>query len=144
MTTTTDTTDIQSRREVMRAFLPSSPLVRHLGIELCELGDDRAELRLPYDPRLATIGDVVHGGTIASLIDTAGMAATWACDERPDSLRGSTISMTVDYLAAAVGKDLFATAFVVRRGSSLVFSEVAVAEPDGRLVARGSVIQRLG
>lgn len=134
----------QTRREIMRAFVPASPLVRHLGIELVELGVDRAELRLPFDECLATMGDVIHGGAIASLIDTAGMAAGWAEDVVPKSLSGSTVTLNVDYVAAARGKELRATATVVKRGRSLCFSEVAVTEPDGRLVARGSVVQQLG
>jgi acyl-coenzyme A thioesterase PaaI-like protein len=52
--------------------------------------------------------------------------------------------MNVDYVAAAHGKDLLAVATVVRRGRSLCFTEVTVSEPDGRLVARGSVVQRFG
>ena len=52
--------------------------------------------------------------------------------------------MNVNYVAAARGKDLTAHAVVARRGRSLVFSEVRVTEPDGRLVATGSVVQRLG
>jgi uncharacterized protein (TIGR00369 family) len=134
-----------SRLEVMREFVPASPLVRHLGIRLLALEPDRAELALPFDARLATVGDVVHGGAIASLIDTAGMAATWADpDVEPESLAGATVSMNVDYLAAARGKDLHAVATVARRGRSLCFTDVAVSEPDGRLVAKGSVVQRFG
>ena len=134
-----------SRLEIMRQFVPSSPLVRHLGIELRTLEPDRAELLLPFDGRLATIGDVVHGGAIASLIDTAGMAATWADpDVEPESVAGSTITLNVDYVAAARGQDLLAVATVVRRGRSICFTEVAVSEPDGRLVAKGSVVQRFG
>jgi uncharacterized protein (TIGR00369 family) len=134
-----------SRLEIMRQFVPASPLVRHLGIELRALEPDRAELALPFNDRLVTVGDVVHGGAIASLIDTAGMAATWADPEvEPDTLAGSTISMNVDYVAAARGRDLLAVATVVRRGRSICFTEVAVSEPDGRLVAKGSVVQRFG
>ena len=134
-----------SRLEIMRQFVPASPLVRHLGIELRGLERDRAELVLPFDERLVTLADVVHGGAIASLIDTAGMAATWADpDVEPESVAGATISMNVDYIAAARGKDLVAVATVVRRGRSLCFTEVTVTEPDGRLVARGSVVQRFG
>ena len=134
-----------SRLEIMRRFVPGSPLVRHLGIELRSLERDRAELVLPFDERLVTLADVVHGGAIASLIDTAGMAATWADpDTEPESVAGSTVSMNVDYIAAARGKDLTAAASVVRRGRSLCFTEVTVTEPDGRVVARGSVVQRFG
>jgi uncharacterized protein (TIGR00369 family) len=134
----------QTRADVIRAFIPASPLVNHLGIRLLEIGQDRAQLILPYDERLATMGDVVHGGAIAALIDTAGMAATWADDAEPESLRGSTITMNVDYVDAARGKDLLATAVVVRRGRTMCFSDVTVTEPDGRVVAKGSVVQRIG
>jgi acyl-coenzyme A thioesterase PaaI-like protein len=68
----------QSRADVIRAFIPASPFARELGIELVDLRLDEAELRLPYEPRLATLGDVVHGGAIAALLDTAGMAAAWS------------------------------------------------------------------
>ena len=134
-----------TRLEIMRQFVPNSPLVQHLGIELTSLEPDRAELLLPYDARLATVGDVVHGGAIASLIDTAGMAATWADPGvEPESLAGATISMNVDYVAAARGQDLVAVATVVRRGRSICFTEISVTEPGGRLVAKGSVVQRFG
>lgn len=141
---TDQTTSPPSRREAMRAFLPRSPLPGLLGIRLRELGDDRAELVLPYDPRLATLGDVVHGGAISALIDTAGMAATWADDTPATALAGSTITMNVDFVTAARGCDLLATATVVRRGRSLCFTEVTVTAPDGEIVARGSVVQRFG
>ena len=133
-----------TRREIMQAFVPASPLVQHLGIRLRALSADRAELELPFDERLATMENIVHGGAIASLIDTAGMAATWSDDVRPDSLAGSTVTMNVDFVGAARGKDLLATAVVVKRGKSLCFTDVTVTEPDGRVVAKGSVVQRFG
>jgi uncharacterized protein (TIGR00369 family) len=133
-----------TRRELIEQFVPASPLVDHLGIRLLAVGHDRAELELPFDPRLATAGDVVHGGAIASLIDTAGMAAAWSDETRPESPRGATVSMTVDYLAAVVATDLIARARVVRRGGTLCFCEVGVSDERGELVARGSVIHRYG
>jgi uncharacterized protein (TIGR00369 family) len=135
---------VPSRREVIAQFFPSSPLVGLLGLRLESIATDEATLVLPFRPELATIGDVVHGGAIASLIDTAGMAASWAADDEPSSMAGSTITLNISYLAAARGQDLTAHAVVSRRGRSIVFSEVRVTEPDGRLVATGSVVQRLG
>ena len=133
-----------TRREVIAQFIPASPLVGHLGIEVRTLEPDRAELLLPYRGELATMADVVHGGAIASLIDTAGMAAAWADDEEPEALAGATVSLTVDYVAAARGQDLVATATVARRGRSLAFTDVRVTEPGGRLVAKGSLVYRFG
>ena len=131
-------------REIIRGFIPESPLVRHLGIEVKALEPDLAELLLPYRPELATMGDIVHGGAIATLIDTTAMAAAWAHDgEAPESATGSTVSMTIDYVEAARGGDLLATGVPVRRGRSLCFCEVTVTEPPGeRVVAKGSAVYR--
>ena len=45
----------QTRREIIQAFVPNSPLVGHLGIELTEIEPDRAVLTMPFRPELATI-----------------------------------------------------------------------------------------
>src|SRR5918998_1361987 len=134
----------QTRRESITAFIPSSPLVGHLGIELVDIELDRARLRLPFRPELATMGDVVHGGAIAALLDTASMAAAWSDDTVPESLAGATVSMSVDYVSAARGVDLLATARAVRRGRSLCFCEIEVAGPDGAVVAKGLAVHRFG
>lgn len=118
--------------------------MRHLGIELKTLEPDLAELLLPYRAELATMGDIVHGGAIATLIDTAGVAAAWAYDEEaPDGATGSTVSMTVEYLAAARGGDLLATATPAHRGRSMCFCDISVTEPPGeRVVAKGMLVYR--
>ena len=54
------------------------------------------------------MGDVVHGGAIAALLDTAGMAAAWSDDTVPEKLAGATVSMSVSFAAAARATDLTA------------------------------------
>ena len=75
-----------TRREIIEAFIPNSPHAAQLGIRVVSLGTDEAVLELPFKPELATIGEVVHGGAIGALIDTAAMAAAWATDEVPESV----------------------------------------------------------
>jgi uncharacterized protein (TIGR00369 family) len=131
-----------TRAQLVEAFIPNSPFVGHLGMHLVALEQDRAEMVLPFDEDLATIGDVVHGGAIATLIDTAGMAAAWADGSEPGDRAGSTIGMSVDFVAAARGEDLTANATVIRRGQSLCFCEVAVTGEGGQVVAKGLVTHR--
>ena len=90
------------------------------------------------------MGDVVHGGAIAALLDTAGMAAAWSDDVEPEKTAGATVSMNVNYAAAAVASDLTAEARVVRRGRSLCFCEVHVTDAAGTVVAHGSMVHRYG
>jgi uncharacterized protein (TIGR00369 family) len=132
------------RRELLTQFVPSSPFVRLLGIELVDVGTDRAVVRLPFGEDLVTIADVVHGGALASLIDMAAVSAAWADDAEPTSMEGATVSLDVSYVAAARGKDLTAVGVVSKRGRTLVFVDVRVTEPDERLVATGSAVVALG
>ena len=134
-----------ARIDVIREFVPASPFVGRLGARLAALEPDRAVLALPFSAENATVGDVVHGGAIAALIDTAGMAAAWAdATTVPESLAGATVSMSVDYTAAARGVDLEASARVLRRGRSLCFCEVEVTDRAGAIVAKGLVTHRYG
>lgn len=128
----------------IRQFLPVSPYVAHLGIRLTDLQPGVATLTLPFTMPLVTIGTIVHGGAIASLIDTAAMVAAWSDIEMPEKPRGTTVGLTVTYLAAANGEDLRATARVLRRGRSLVYLDVEVHSSAGDLVAKGLVTYKLG
>jgi uncharacterized protein (TIGR00369 family) len=132
--------------ELIAAFLEHSKFVVHLDMKLREIEDDRAILVLPFSEEVVTIGDVVHGGAVSALIDTAAMAASWSAigfDGEPP--RGTTVSLTVDFLAAARAQDLLAEARVLRRGSTLVFVEVKVTgADDDTLVATGLVTYKLG
>lgn len=130
--------------EFVRQFLPTSPYVRHLGIQLTCMQRDQATLTLPFSETVITIGTIVHGGAIASLIDTAAMVAAWSGAEVSASTRGTTVALTVNYLAAAQQEDIHATARVLRRGRSLVYLDVEVESASGTLVAKGLVTYKLG
>jgi uncharacterized protein (TIGR00369 family) len=133
-----------SGMEIMRQFLPTSPFVGHLGIRLTEIQPGVATLSMPFTDSLITIGTTVHGGAIASLIDTAATVAAWSDVPAPESLRGTTVSLTVAYLSAARGEDLEATARVLRRGRSLVYLDVLVQSTSGAAVAKGLVTYKIG
>jgi uncharacterized protein (TIGR00369 family) len=133
-----------NRREIIEAFIPNSPHAAALGIRLVSIGTDEAMLELPYCDQLATMGDVVHGGAVSTLIDTAAMAAAWATDEVPESPAGATVSLSVNFVSAARGADLRAASRVVRRGGRLSFCEVSVRDREGELVAHGIATYRFG
>jgi uncharacterized protein (TIGR00369 family) len=134
----------QTRRQLVEAFLPHSPHTAALGITIESIDDDHAVLTMPFKDELATIGDLVHGGAVSTLIDTAAMAAAWASDEVPESPTGSTVSLTVNFASGARGVDLRAEARVFRRGRQLCSIEVHATDPDGKPVAHGIATYRFG
>jgi uncharacterized protein (TIGR00369 family) len=133
-----------SGADIFRQFLSTSPYVGHLGIQLTTLQPGMATLTLPFADELVTIGTIVHGGAIASLIDTAAAAAAWSNAELPAKVRGTTVNLTVTYLAPADKEDLQATARVLRRGRSLVYLDVDVTGASGQAIAKGLVTYKLG
>ncbi len=101
-------------------------------------------LSLPFSEALITTGVTVHGGAVASLIDTAAMVAAWSGAEVPANRRGVTVGLTVTYLAAAEQEDLMAVARVLRRGRSLVYLDVDVKTASEIPVAKGLVTYKIG
>jgi uncharacterized protein (TIGR00369 family) len=134
----------RSGRDVITQFLPLSPFVAKLGIVADALEPDEVRLRLPWDPSNVTVGDMVHGGAIATLADLTVMAAAWCGVDAPESLRGVTVSMALSYLAPARATDLIGVGKVLRRGRTLVNCQVDVIVADGDLVAKAIATYKVG
>jgi uncharacterized protein (TIGR00369 family) len=135
---------VQTGTDLIKQWLAASPLLKHLGMEVVRLEPDVAEVKLPFDTNVTTIADVVHGGALSALIDTAATAAAWSGADAPESARGTTVGLTVSFVGAARGQDVTATARVARRGKTLVFCDVEALAADGTLVAKGLVTYKLG
>ena len=130
-------------RSLVEGFIVGSPYARQLGVVTEHIETDRVRLRLPYVETLTTIGDMVHGGAIASLVDVAATAACWAHPALDPASRGTTIGLTLNYLNAGRGQDLVAAADVIQRGKSIVVCDVTVRGTDATVVARALVTYKL-
>jgi uncharacterized protein (TIGR00369 family) len=129
--------------DALAARFESMPYCAGLGVQVEELATDRARLRLPYKDENSNPGRALHGGVSASLIDLAGALAAWSgIDDRP-GLEAATLDLSVNYLAAAIGEDVVATAEVLRRGKELSYSQVDVRTDAGKRIAIGLVTYRL-
>jgi uncharacterized protein (TIGR00369 family) len=130
-------------RRLVEAAVVGAPLARLLGVRSVALERDRARLSLPFRPELTTLGDLVHGGALAALVDVAATAACWCSEDLPAGARGTTIGFSIQYLQGARGGEVTADARVIRRGTSIVFCEVEVAAADGTPCARANVTYKL-
>lgn len=130
-------------RELFGAWLANSPFAQKTRLELVEMEPDRAVVRMPYDEGLTTFADVVHGGAIATLLDVAAVAAAWSGVTDEGAATGATVSSSVNYMRAARGTDLTATARVTRRAKSFCFCEVSIHDDEEHLVAQGIVTYKI-
>ena len=132
-----------SARYWIDEVLIKSPFAAPLGLQVVAAEMDRVLLRLPFRADLATVGSIVHGGAVATLIDVAGAAASASGITGDDVTGGATSHLTIAYLAPADGRDIEAEAVVVHRTRGQTVSDVSVRDADGKLVAKGTVISRI-
>ena len=120
------------------------PYMRYLGMEFVDGSDGYVKLRLRFQQENTTAADALHGGAIASLIDTTGSLAAWTTAELGNPRYfGSTVAITVNYLSAVIGEDCYAEGRVLKRGRELIYSDVRVSTEAGKLCAQGNVIYRI-
>jgi uncharacterized protein (TIGR00369 family) len=130
--------------EMVRDAILESPLGRLLGMEVESVERDRVRIRLPFRAEVTTVGDIVHGGALSAVADAAATAAAWSGADLSTNPRGTTIALTINFLAAARGEDVVADARVVQRGRTITVCEVNVEGANGKRVASALVTYKLG
>lgn len=108
---------------------------RLLGIEIDSIEEGRAVLSVEVRQELKQLQGIMHGGAIATLIDTAVAFAILGVAEPED--RFSTIEMKVNYLSAIREGRVRAEARVIRAGRRVIVAECDVFDDKGRLAAKG-------
>ncbi len=138
--TESDLAEKERVRELVRAAVV--PFWKHVGItvdeESAEVGHVR--LHMPMRPELGTrFPDVMHGGAISTLIDSAAATCSSTLQRAGDEWSGLvTTDLNVSYLNAAQS-DLVAEARAVRSGRTIAFIQVEVHDAAGKHVATGRV-----
>jgi uncharacterized protein (TIGR00369 family) len=108
-----------------------------MGVSVVRWDPEVVELEIPYSDALSALEGIFHGGVLSALIDTAGAGAVMAGHDFNLGSRLSTISLSVNYLSAASGSKVVASARCTRRGRTTHYASVDVRTDDGKLVAQG-------
>src|SRR6266481_2873381 len=116
-----------------RAAFASVPYAKLIGMELGEVSSGAVSIHLEVRDELRQNQGVVHGGAIASLIDTAAAFAVLTQIEINE--RVTTTDLTIHYLRPAISGRLTARARIVRSGRRLTVLSVEVTNNQEILVA---------
>lgn len=108
-----------------------------VGLRVEEVRQDYCRMRLPYRSELNQPHGVVHGGAIATLIDSVVVPAIGSAYE-PD-VQYVTVNMNINYTGAVVETDAVAEGWVTRRGRTMAFCRAEVLAGE-RLVAEASLV----
>ncbi|HXM53999.1 MAG TPA: PaaI family thioesterase [Candidatus Dormibacteraeota bacterium] len=111
-----------------------SPSTEWLGIEIASAGEGEAVLRMPARPEMANRADVVHGGFIALLADSAmGRAMSTVL---PDGERHYSFDLKMSFISPGrIGEPLEAVGRVLHSGRRTGVADCRVTAGGGRLVA---------
>lgn len=136
-----------SAQQKAERFLSSLRHCQILGMTVVETFTDGLTMRLPYSEKIIgnPLTQVVHGGSLTTLMDTASGTAVFTT--LPGFELCPTLDLRMDYMKAAqAGQDLVAEARVVRITANVVFTECDVfQENDHALIARcNATFMRIG
>ncbi|WP_238367540.1 PaaI family thioesterase [Mesobacterium pallidum] len=117
------------------------PFQRHLGFSITDWAEDTCTLEQPMLEHLGNRNGILHGGAIATLLDTSmGYAGCWTGTEQVR--KTVTLSLNVNYIAQARGTIVRATGRKTGGGRKTFFAESRLTDEDGTLVASATGVFR--
>jgi uncharacterized protein (TIGR00369 family) len=114
---------------------------RLLGIVVEDIRVDYCRMRLPWRFELTQPAGVVHGGAIASLVDSVMVPAIGA--HYAEHRGFVTVDLQLQYQGAVVREDMVAEGWVTQRGQSICFCEAEVTTASGGRVAKAMMTFRI-
>jgi uncharacterized protein (TIGR00369 family) len=120
--------------EFARNRMRKSRLPALLGFHIESLALGRAVLSMEVKKHHKQIHDVVHGGVLAALADTAAAIAVYTVV--PQGTEIATIELKINYLSAVPGGKIKAEGKVLRAGRNFVVTECEVFNARGKLAAK--------
>ena len=129
--------DLEARLGYVREFAATSPYYQAMGMELAELAEGRALLRVTIQPSQLNADGIVHGGVLPAIAD--GAMGNPLRTLHGDAAQVLTAEVHLHYLRPVSSGSLLADGRVVQSGRRLSFAEVEIRdEASGKAVARGS------
>ncbi|MEZ4518493.1 MAG: PaaI family thioesterase [Chloroflexota bacterium] len=137
MTTRQPSTPInESYMQAWLDLINNSPFPQHLRMRIDEIAEDRSRISLDADGRHLQPYNIIHGGVLATLIDTATF---WAVFYRlPEDAGLVNVDLKLNYLQSATVGRLRAEGRCIRPGRTISYAEAYVYDEADTLLAHGT------
>lgn len=122
----------EEKERIQKAF-EAVPFAHLIGMQLGEMKRGAATLHLEVRDELRQNNGVIHGGVVASLVDTAAAFAILTLLKSNETT--TTIDLTVHYLRPLLKGRVIAKAHLVRAGRRVLVISIDVFNEDETLAA---------
>lgn len=108
----------------------------HISMKLTSIDMDHATLELPLSDYHLQLYGIVHGGVLATLIDTATFWAVFM--RQPENAGLVNVDLKLNYLQSVASGTLIAKGRCIRAGNSLSYAEASIKDENSVLIAHGT------
>lgn len=146
-------------QRIDQLFTKEMEFTKSFQLKVLEFTENGLKMCFPMLPCLQgnMIQDILHGGAIATVLDSAGgmmvMAANFAKDKDKDYTveqqaarlaTTSTVDLRVDYLRPARGREFYVKAEVIRSGRKINVARMELFDQDNKMLATATGIYLMG
>ena len=123
--------------ERFMSVINSSPYFQLLSMKVLEIGLGYSILEIDLEKKHFQPFDIVHGGVLASVIESVtSWAIFYGIENENDGL--TTIDLKLNYLSPAISGKAIATGRQIKLGNTLGYAEGHIENEDGKMIAHGT------
>ena len=119
-------------KDIIENKMPANKL---FGLVIIDIDDGYVKINVPFKEEF--IGDALqnlwHGGSLASIADTAGGIAAATTISFPND-KINTIDIRIDFLKGAINKDIYAVADVIKVGKRIINADIKIYQDEDDLI----------
>ncbi len=133
----------EKREEFKRVAeaLSASPFYRHIRMRITKIEERSSEMWLELGEEHKNIWGTIHGGAIASLLDSTCGSSLYSSLEQNEG--AITIDLRVNFFAPPQGSRIIGKGSFIYRTKRLAWSQAEAYDEKGNLIARAQAIHRI-
>ncbi len=136
--------ELAARKESFLKFAESFPFFNLMGIEVLDVQPKFSKTRIAWRDELCQPAGILHGGVIATLVDTGIAHALMLTDDLGEFAKSGgglvSVDLRIRYFRPVANSAIICESTIPRLGRQIIHGESIVKNEDGKEVARGESI----
>ncbi|MGC8497189.1 MAG: PaaI family thioesterase [Thermoplasmata archaeon] len=117
---------------VLKELMDNDNFLKYLGGKVEKIEPGYCKIVLGFKDNLTRYGNIINGGVIATLADSAGGCAVLTVNDGRDQV---TVNLNISYLSAIKSGPVSAEANIIRSGKNVAFAEISIYDGSGKKCA---------